>query len=199
MEILYIFIIVYLILYFWNKIENFSNNLIEKKSDIDGKIYMVQNTHDAQNAANMLSKIRLDLVKLKYHLVKKYPNDIRIIRLIDRFDGENNLSIIENDLNSKFTSYTQNKGEKIVFCLRTKGDNFGNRNELHSKNLLLFVAIHEMAHIITESIGHEDPQFWKNFSFLLKEAMSINLYKYIDFRKKPQEYCGMKITNPVVN
>jgi predicted metal-dependent hydrolase len=198
MEILIIFILVYIILVLWNKIETFSENanLIEVKSEIDGKSYLVQNSDDAQNAANMLAQIRLELLRLKNHLIKKYPNDPRIIKLQERFDGEDSNIIIENDLESKFTSYTQNKGEKIVFCLRTKDNK---DNKVHSKNLLIFVAIHEMAHIITESIGHDDPQFWKNFEFLLREAMSINVWQYIDFRKKPQEYCGMKITNPVVN
>lgn len=198
MEILIIFILIYIILVLWNKIETFGENanLIEVKSDIDGKSYLVQNTNDAQNAANMLAQIRLELLRLKKHLVNKYPSDPRIIKLQERFDGEDSNIIIENDLESKFTSYTQNKGEKIVFCLRTKDNN---DNKVHSKNLLVFVAIHEMAHIITESIGHDDPQFWKNFEFLLREAMSINVWQYIDFRKKPQEYCGMKITNPVVN
>jgi len=198
MEILIIFILIYIILVLWNKIETFSENanLIEVKSKIDGKSYLVQNSDDAQNAANMLSQIRLDLLRLKNHLIKKYPNDPRIIKLQERFDGEDSNIIIENDLESKFTSYTQNKGEKIVFCLRTKDNK---DNKVHSKNLLIFVAIHEMAHIITESIGHDDPQFWKNFEFLLREAMAINVWQYIDFRKKPQEYCGMKITNPVVN
>jgi len=198
MEILIIFILIYIILVLWNKIETFSENanLIEVKSEIDGKSYLVQNTDDAQNAANMLAQIRLELLRLKNHLIKKYPNDSRIIKLQERFDGEDSNIIIENDLESKFTSYTQNKGEKIVFCLRTKDNK---DNKVHSKNLLIFVAIHEMAHIITESIGHDDPQFWKNFEFLLREAMSINVWQFIDFRKKPQEYCGMKITNPVVN
>ena len=198
MEILIIFILIYIILVVWNKIETFGEtaNLIEKTSEVDGKSYLVQNSNDAQNAANMLSEIRLELLKLKNHLIKKYPKDPRIIKLQERFDGEDSNIIIENDLDSKFTSYTQNKGEKIVFCLRTKDDK---DNKVHSKNLLIFVAIHEMAHIITESIGHDDPIFWKNFEFLLREAMSINVWQYIDFRKKPQEYCGMKITNPVVN
>jgi predicted metal-dependent hydrolase len=198
MEILIIFILVYLIFYLWNKIETFSENgnLINVKSDIDGKSYLVQNSKDAKDAANMLANIRIKLLKLKKHLIKKYPNDPRIKQLKKRFDGNDPNVIIENNLESKFTSYTQNKGEKIVFCLRTKNDN---KNEVHSTNLLMFVAIHELAHIITESIGHDDPTFWKNFEFLLREAMSIGVWEYIDFRKTPQEYCGMKITNPVVN
>jgi len=196
MEIIILFIIVYLILYFWNHIEGFNNNLIEVKSEIDGKSYMVQKGNDSQYAANMLSLIRKDLNKLKHHLSKKFPNDIRIQRLKERFDGNDSSIIIENDITSKFTSYTQNKGEKIVFCLRTKDNQ---KNTIHSKNLLIFVAIHEMAHIITESVGHDDPQFWENFKFLLKEAIDIKVWKFIDFRNQPQEYCGMKITNPVVN
>lgn len=198
MEIIILFIIVYLILYFWNRIEGFNNNLVEMKSEIDGKYYMVQknNKEEMQYAANMLSHLRIELKKLKDHLIKKYPNDTRIKRLKQRFDCQDSSILIENDITSKFTSYTQNKGEKIVFCIRTKDNK---KNQIHSKNLLIFVAIHEMAHIITESIGHDDPIFWENFKFLLEEAIKINVWTYIDFRNQPQEYCGMKITNPVVN
>ena len=33
----------------------------------------------------------------------------------------------------------------------------------------MFVAIHELAHIMTESVGHE-PEFWDNMGFLLEKS-----------------------------
>ena len=61
-------------------------------------------------------------------------------------------------------------------------------------NTMMFVAIHELAHLMTKSIGHT-PEFWNNMKYLLKKAIDINLYVKQDFSKKPVNYCGTKITN----
>jgi hypothetical protein len=63
---------------------------------------------------------------------------------------------------------------------------------------MMFVALHEMAHLATESIGHT-PEFWKNFKWLLGEAVKINIYTSQDFNNKPVEYCGVKITDNPLN
>ena len=91
---------------------------------------------------------------------------------------------------SEYTAYSENKGEKLAFCLNTKK----NGNNLIDLNTLTFVAIHELAHIASESIGHKD-EFWRNFKFLLTEAKEINVYNPVDYSQKPIEYCGMKITD----
>ena len=63
-------------------------------------------------------------------------------------------------------------------------------------NTLTFVAIHELSHVMTKSIGHKQ-EFWENFKFLLENAKEINVYNPVDYKKSPQEYCGMQITeNP---
>ena len=59
-------------------------------------------------------------------------------------------------------------------------------------NTLMYVAIHELAHIATKEIGHT-PNFWRNFKFLLTQAKLINVYNPIDYKNEPQEYCGMTI------
>ena len=91
---------------------------------------------------------------------------------------------------SKHTAYSENKGEKMAFCVTKKK----NGTQLIDENTLTFVAIHELAHIATKSIGHND-EFWNNFKFLLEEAKKINIYNPVDYKKKPQEYCGMDITD----
>jgi predicted metal-dependent hydrolase len=83
-----------------------------------------------------------------------------------------------------------NKGEKIVFCLRSK-DKFAN---LEDENVIMFVAIHELAHIMTISIGHTE-EFWNNFRFMLKEAIKMGIYIRHNFKKKPEKYCGTMITD----
>ena len=55
-------------------------------------------------------------------------------------------------------------------------------------------ALHEMGHVITESIGHTQ-EFWDNFRYLLQKAISLGIYVKQDFKNNPQEYCGTQITD----
>ena len=81
-------------------------------------------------------------------------------------------------------------GEKIAFCLDTEKGN----NQLIDENTLTFVAIHEISHIATKSVGHTD-EFWKNFKFLLEQAVELNIYTPVDYKKNPKKYCSMEITD----
>jgi hypothetical protein len=73
---------------------------------------------------------------------------------------------------------------------KSKKDN----NDLIDENTLTFVAIHELSHVATQSIGHKS-EFWANFKFLLEEAKEAGIYSPKDYKSSPQEYCGMKITD----
>jgi predicted metal-dependent hydrolase len=78
---------------------------------------------------------------------------------------------------------------------KKKNDN----NNLIDENTLMFVAIHELSHVASVSIGH-NKEFWDNFKFLLKEAKDAGVYKMVDYSANNQEYCGMTITdNPYFN
>ena len=58
----------------------------------------------------------------------------------------------------------------------------------------MYVVIHEMAHLMSDSIGHT-AEFYKNFDFLLTISQEIGIYKYINYANSPTEYCGMMITD----
>ena len=58
----------------------------------------------------------------------------------------------------------------------------------------MFVAIHELAHLMSKSIGHTT-EFWDNMRFLLKKGIELKVYKHIDYNKHPEDYCGIKITD----
>ena len=58
--------------------------------------------------------------------------------------------------------------------------------------------VHEMAHIMTLSVGHTK-EFWDNFEFLLREASKIGIYEEIDFNNAPHTYCGVRITDTPTN
>jgi hypothetical protein len=129
---------------------------------------------------------------IKY-LNEHHPEDDRVKRLVKKFNPD---KIVETLPTSEYTAYSENKGKKIAFCLNKKKDNDKN---LIDPNTLMFVAIHEMSHVATLSIGH-NTEFWDNFKFLLKEADKAGLYKPIDYKKENEEYCGMTITdNPFYN
>ena len=154
-------------------------------SDVDGKKYCVRERAKLELAADRLATINVKMYKLVEHCYKKYPERENVIRLKK---GYNPSEIYETLPTSEFTAYSQNKGEKLAFCLDTK-KNGGNLIDI---NTLTFVAIHELSHIACESVGHTD-EFWDNFKFLLEESKVIGVYNPIDYKKTPQDYCGMKI------
>ena len=157
-------------------------------SDIDGKKYCVRERRKLEMAADMLATTTGNMQKLVDHCYQKFPNRGNTQRLKEGFNPK---TIQETLPTSEYTAYSENKGEKIAFCLdRKKGGNGG----LIDPNTLMFVAIHELAHVASVSIGHTD-EFWKNFKFLLQEAEKINIYVPEDYKNKPKEYCGMDITD----
>lgn len=168
-----------------------SGNLEYVESTVDKNKYLVQALPDKQAAADLLAQIRKHLETLTKHLEKMAPQDPRTHRLVMNFQPS---KIQEGVESSKHTSYSVNKGEKIVFCLRSKD----NKKELVELNTMMFVALHELAHICTESVGHTE-EFWANFRWILEEAINIGIYVEQDFKTKPQPYCGITITDSPLN
>jgi predicted metal-dependent hydrolase len=153
-------------------------------STFDNKTYEVQKKDDSEEAANLLAKIREKIMVLVGHLKMSYPSDPRIERINNNFKSDR---IKEGIQKPGVTSYSINKGEQIVLCLRTN-------NKLMDINTMMFVILHELAHIATVSIGHTD-EFWDNFKWILEESINIGIYTKQDFKKEPVEYCGMDITS----
>ena len=167
------------------------NNLTLTKSNFDGKQYKVRNEENKTSAADILAELRNRLEKLCIHLKKKYETNNKCVNLIKKRFRPQNIS--ETPEHSKNTSYSVNKGEQLVFCIRPRND----KTKFHDVNLLMFVAIHELAHVGSVTIGHND-EFYDNFVFLLNEAIEINVYQKINFDKDNKDYCGMKITSSPV-
>ena len=47
---------------------------------------------------------------------------------------------------------------------------------------------------MTKETGHVPP-FWDNMKFLLKVAIKLGIYDYVDYSSNNQEYCGTQITD----
>ena len=156
-------------------------------STVDGNKYCVRDRAMLNDAADLLARVTQKMKELVAYMKNKYPEDPDVERLVKGFNPK---KISETLPTSELTAYSENKGEKLAFCLnRTK-----NGANLIDLNTLTFVAIHEMAHIMTKSVGHKQ-DFWKNFKFLLENAKDDGIYSPIDYKSKPQGYCGMTITD----
>lgn len=186
MDIVLIFSIIILIICCIKFYEGFSKEIIYVKSNIDQREYLVQNLPNKQEAADMLAKLRRKLIKFTQDIYEKNPTE-EVKRLKKKYKP-NNLTESTND--SKYTSYNINKGDKIVFCIRERDKT----NNLVNENTIFFVALHELAHIMTKSVGHKK-EFWDNFRFLLKFAIENNYYYYEPYHIKPKPYCGIVIAD----
>jgi hypothetical protein len=157
-------------------------------SDVNGNTYCVRDRAKLEMSADKLANVNINLNKLVKYLGEKYPEKDNVKRLVK---GYNPQKIYETLPTSEFTAYSENKGEKIAFCLDTEKHSEG---RLIDDNTLMYVALHEVSHIATKSIGHGD-EFWENFKFILTAAKEIDIYNPVDYKKEPARYCGMNITD----
>ena len=155
-------------------------------STVDGNEYCVRERNKLQEAADLLAKVTEKCKQLVDYVYGKFPDQENVQRLDTNFNPK---KVMETLPTSKFTAYSENKGEKIAFCLNKEKQ----ENEvLIDESTLTFVAIHELSHVMTKSIGHKS-EFWQNFKFLLEQAKEANIHNPVDYKAAPREYCGMKI------
>ena len=154
-------------------------------SKVDGNTYCVRERSKLELAADLLAEATNNMKKLVKYMEQKHSSNPAVKRLVENFNPD---KISETLPTSEHTAYSENKGEKMAFCLNE--DKQGTR--LIDLSTLTFVAIHELAHLMTVSIGHKD-EFWDNFKFLLKNAKESGVYEPIDYSKSPVQYCGTRI------
>jgi hypothetical protein len=158
------------------------------------KKYLVRNLPDKLDAANSLSHIESNVIKLINNIIKTgnidttpYYKYFVIIK-----NKLKTCVIRESSAYSRYTSYSINKGEELVFCLRSKTN-----NKLHDINELMYVGIHEIAHIGCPEIGHTKLFFDIN-RYLLKKAVEYNMYSIKNYKELNTEYCGLILTNNIL-
>ena len=77
-------------------------------------------------------------------------------------------------------SFTVNK-QFMTLCLKDEND------EYYSDNMLMYVALHELAHVLCSEIGHTD-KFHAIFDSLLEKAESKGFYD--PNIQRPSDYCN---------
>jgi predicted metal-dependent hydrolase len=173
----------------------------------DSNNYLVRNLPDKDKAALMLAEIRNKLINFVDNLASQAEKESMVQEDDKEIDSElidnykyikmiqkklPNSIIKESSAKSEFTSYSVNKGEELVFCLRSKKN-----NKLHDINDLMYVAVHEIAHIGCPEIGHT-PLFKNINKFLLERAALANLYKFENYKATQKEYCGITLTSNIL-
>jgi hypothetical protein len=170
--------------YYYYKEDSFQLKCIV--STVDGNKYCVREREKLQQAADLLATTTDKCKQLVKYVGEKYPNKEEVKRLVAGFNPQ---KIMETLPTSEYTAYSENKGEKLAFCLnRTKKG----ENSMIDEHTLTFVAIHELSHVATKTIGHKS-DFWANFKFLLEAAKEAGIHEPRDYKKTPTQYCGMKI------
>jgi hypothetical protein len=160
-----------------------------------GEAFLVRNIRDKQVAANKLGDLS-ETLRAVCEACEAYQSDQAetvskdrrkgIERLLDNFDSH---KLTENIPGSSHVAYSVNKGSEMSICLREP-----ETHKFIDTNTVRFVAIHELAHVMSQSSGHTD-EFWDNMDFLLQRAMSRGLYTPVDYSKSPVSYCGIEITD----
>lgn len=157
-------------------------------SNINNKKYYVRKLPDSQEAADKLARLTNSLNRL----IENVKDDDRdgVDRLSKKFKSD---IITENIPGSRFVAYSVNKGDELSICIREV-----ETEKFIDDNTIIFVAIHELAHIMTDDMGHTD-EFWDNMKYLLEKAIEINIYSYVDYSKNNVDYCGQPINSTPLN
>lgn len=204
-EIANFILVITILIIIYKYYETTTHEVLYVKSKVNNVEYMVRKLPDAQDAADLLGYLSITLTEFVDYLKANNVDDIytkhidgkefkttpeKFARDVKQLIKNFNPNVFsESSPNAKYTSYSVNKGQKIVFCIRSKAT-----NELVDKRTMLFVALHELGHLMTKSIGHTQ-EFWDNFKIILAIAIDIGVYKYVNFYDNPKEYCGTNITD----
>ena len=103
-------------------------------SNIDGNTYCVRERSKLELAADKLAKVNQNMKSLVEHCKNNFDSEERIKRLTEGFNPK---KITETLPTSEFTAYSENKGEKIAFCLDTEKNNKGRLIDLNTLTFVL--------------------------------------------------------------
>lgn len=178
-------------------------DIVYVKSNIDNNTYIIRRGHSKdqkylQDSADILAEINQRIVLLIDHLQIKFTKNYDINHNIDKLKETFNHSILsEAAIDKRYTTYTVNKQDMHI-CLRTRDS----QENPYDINTLMYVILHELAHLCNydkegNPINGHGEEFKKLFKILVKEAIDLKIYNYIDYNIQPKEYCGIMITTQI--
>lgn len=197
--LLAIIFLIYIIYFIYKE-----NDVVYVKSNVDNNTYIIRRGHSKdqkylQDSADILAHINQRIILLITHLDAKFITNNDINHNIEKLKTSFNHSILsEAAIDKRYTTFTVNKQDMHI-CLRTRDSH----EKPYDINTLMYVILHELAHLCNYNkegdpiTGHGD-EFKKIFKFLVKEAINLQIYEYIDYQLQPKEYCGIMITTQIV-
>ena len=150
-----------------------------------GKSYYVKRAPGQELVADRLELLTHHTNKFLDAADIAYPNDFRIANVRARWNGT-----LSETPDSAGIAYTLNKQDLHV-CVRSP------ERSLESVNTTMYVLLHEIAHVATDTYGHP-PEFWTNFRWILEVAEKLGVYKYEDFDSIQTTFCGHQLGNNVL-
>jgi len=176
-------------------------------STLDNRKYRVRNGPEniKKMKCDLLANLKNKMDFIIYSLSKEPDINENINRLLNNW--RRGIVIKEIVSMEPDAAYVINKQYLSIclknFCNSTNCDKY----TLDNINLLTYVGIHEMAHIMSEEIGH-GKEFKNNFKFLLDYSKNLKIYDpllkdefpvYIELSKlkTPESYCGVSIINSI--
>ena len=86
-------------------------------STVDGNKYCVRERERVEEAVDLLAEVTTVCEKLVLYMKETHPEKECVKRLVEKFNPR---KIRETLPTSSYTAYSENKGEKIAFCLNKK-------------------------------------------------------------------------------
>jgi hypothetical protein len=170
------------------------------KSNLDERYYKVRSKEGKEEKADLLAIIYIKLNTIVNSLEKSnYSSNENVKRLIENW--KKGVTVKEIGKMESDAAYVINK-QYMSFCLP---DNTS--KTIDDLNLMTYVGIHELAHIMSIETGHGN-EFIGNFEFLLNYSKTLiyydpllktNLPVYIQLNKlnTADNYCGVSLVNSI--
>ena len=188
---IYLFIAIILIpvIIYYTYRQKFTITKILKGSD--GISYGITSKFGIEKKLNRFVEIRKRINKLvEYCKENDYPDVNRSHRLVERWENAN---LGETNPLDDTVAFVVDKGREFKVCLTDK-----ETNELESLNSTMFVALHEVSHLMSKEWGH-GTEFWENFRIILELSIKLGIYEYRNFQNKPDNFCGTVIYSEPCN
>lgn len=185
------YIIILLLISIFFLFKKINEKQIYVRSTLDNKLYLVNDFIEKEKTAYILSFIRKKMIYLTENIIINRNNEMYILNLKKNIYKTKFSQNIKKFPKKNLISYNINKGEEIILCIYDY-----NENKFYDINTLIYVSIHELAHIANPTIGH-DESFYFIFNNLLQEGIRLKVYNFFNYEKIPQKYCGIIIKSNI--
>lgn len=150
-------------------------------------------TSDDEKTGEVIQRLKdvSDYVEsiVTYCYENDFPCSERALRLKKRWSV---VELYETSPDDENIAYLVDKSKILKLCLR----NNYTKGEVENINTMMFVILHELAHMMSASYGHND-EFKTNFLELIKIANFLEIYDPVHYSETPTPYCNIIInTSP---